>query len=214
MYEKLLAQAVLPAPVQVLGLAMRPYSVGHELWLIRQDNPLATFSAGRGTVTAAHLFEAALICEHTQEQNLRLNSSLYELYKIKRWSKRAAVKFNAFTELKKFQAYRDAGSLELPCQLPAQSSDSGPSRFLGAPFLLRLHLFLTTQCRMNDSEAWDSPFGFAKIRHAAWLEENRRLEIKNEQDVKVDEARAQWEREHPESGLEIISNEGEESCPA
>jgi len=36
-YEKLFAQAVLPAPVQVFGRELKTYSLGHELWFERQD---------------------------------------------------------------------------------------------------------------------------------------------------------------------------------
>src|SRR5688572_15425480 len=41
MHEPLLAQAALPEPTVILGLLMRRYySIGHELLLIRDSNPL------------------------------------------------------------------------------------------------------------------------------------------------------------------------------
>ncbi len=209
MYEDILSQAVLPAPVQVLGLALKPYSLGHELWLIRQDNPLAILFGNSKPIPAASLLEAALICEHTFDENREMNSSLWETFKIPHWAKRAAKKFNAFSELEKFQKYRDECLVEFPCQSPAKSSDSAPSRYLGAPFLIRVHSFLVSQFHLTSSQAWDEPFGFAKMRYAAWMEDNRRMEIKNESDLAVDAEREKWMKEHPDDGIEILSKEDE-----
>ena len=195
--------------MQVLGLAMRPYSLGHELWLIRQDNPLAVLFSDSKPIPAASLLEAALICEHTFDQNRAMNSSLWETFKIKLWAKRAGKKFNAFAELEKFQKYRNECLVEFPCQSPASSSDSAPSRYLGAPFLIRVHSFLVSQFHLTNSQAWDEPFGFSKMRYAAWMEENRRMEIKNEMDLKVDEAREKWMREHENDKPEIVGKEDE-----
>src|SRR2546421_10443514 len=37
MHESALARAALPAPTICLGMRLRPYSLGHELWLIRES---------------------------------------------------------------------------------------------------------------------------------------------------------------------------------
>lgn len=42
MHEPLLSRAAAPTKTVVLGLLMRPYSLGHELFLLREDNPMAT----------------------------------------------------------------------------------------------------------------------------------------------------------------------------
>src|SRR5688572_32977901 len=40
MHELFLARAALPAPTVCLGMLLRPYSLAHELWLIREHNAL------------------------------------------------------------------------------------------------------------------------------------------------------------------------------
>jgi hypothetical protein len=190
-YEKLLAQAVLPAPVQVCGIALRPYSLGHELWLIRRDNPLALFSfSAEVQILGKHLLEAVLFCSQPFGEITDKEIPDKEI--------------DLPAEFKTFREYQLAGSLELPCQLPASRPDDQPSRYLGAPFLLRLHLFLVKEMNLTDEAAWNHPLGFAKMRYAAWMEENQRMEIKNEQDMQVDADRAKWMAEHPGDGIEIL----------
>src|SRR2546421_6679103 len=64
MHEPLLAQAALPARSIILGMVLRPYSLGHELFLLREQNPLATvYSFGQaGQVRPQDLAQAILIC--------------------------------------------------------------------------------------------------------------------------------------------------------
>jgi hypothetical protein len=205
-YEKIFSQAVLPEPVQILGLAMRPYSLGHELWLIRQDNPLSLLDASSTSVTAPKFLEAVLICSQTFDEISGMNRDWLIGLKLKLWNRRVK-RFNIFDELEKFKKYQAAGSLEFPCQLPSQSADSGPSRYLGAPMLIRVHQFLVLNFRLTESQAWDYPFGLAKMHNAAWMEDNRRMEIKNAQDLKVDAERAKWMADHPDDGIEIIGKE-------
>jgi len=73
--------------------------------------------------------------------------------------------------------------------------------------LIRVHQFLVLNFRLTESQAWDYPFGLAKMHNAAWMEDNRRMEIKNAQDLKVDAERAKWMADHPDDGIEIIGKE-------
>ena len=199
MYEKLFAQAVLPAPVQVFGRELKTYSLGHELWFERQDLL---------PVTALNVSTAAFLCLQNASEISGMNHDFLIRLKLKIWN-RHIRKFNLFNEFKKFEAYRTAGSLELPCQSPAQSFDATPSRFLGSPFLIRLEQFLVLHFRLTESQAWDYPFGLAKMHYATWMEDARRMEVKNESDLKVDIERAKWMAEHPDDGIEILEKEAE-----
>ena len=197
--------------MQVLGLAMRPYSLGHELWLIRQSNPFALFAESPSHLTVPAKFpEAVLICSQSFEEAGAMNSDWLIRLKLKLWNRRTAH-MNLFTEADIFRKYQSEGALRFPCNPPKQSSDSAPSRYVGAPFLIRVHQFLVMNFRLTQNEAWDFPFGLAQMYHAAWLEQNNQSEIKNEQDIQVDAEREKWMKEHPESGVEIVK---EETCPA
>jgi hypothetical protein len=61
--------------------------------------------------------------------------------------------------------------------------------------------------RLTEGQAWDYPFGLAKMHYATWMEDARRMEVKNESDLKVDVERAKWMAEHPDDGIEILEKE-------
>ncbi len=154
---------------------MRPYSIGHELWLIRQGNPLAW----GGDADIKQLREAALICCETWEGLKRLNSEWSIGLKLALWNWRQR---NALfpIELANFTHYRERGSLCF--EINSASPGRTVSRRPGAPFLLRLQMFLVEHSRLTESDAWDYPLGLAMMKRAAWLESEDCLEIKNEDD--------------------------------
>ena len=61
MSDAAFARAAVPAPTKVLNLPLRPYAVGHALWLEALGNPLAGECEG---ATAAQIVEAVWICAH------------------------------------------------------------------------------------------------------------------------------------------------------
>lgn len=192
MHESCLARAARQTPAVVLGLLLRPYSLGHELALIRENNPLWEID----TASAGQLAEAVWICGSTWNE---LRPSWWNLFKARIWMRRVSAKKGRFgkptpprfdfeQELKKFVAYRNEGSLEFPIDDSLDTTESGgTSRTPGAPFLLRLHMFLTMRRGKSDAAAWDFPYGLAKMEWCSfWESETGRLKIYNHEDAEHD----------------------------
>lgn len=196
MHEAAFSQAALPAPARVLGLWLRPYSLGHELWLIREQSAFVSEQPAL-RVQYADLPAAVMVCCHRFSQIEALDRDFLFSLKCRLWKFRIR-KMNLHEELAKFLIYRSRGSLELPDE-PASSS--GPQRTPGAPFLLRLHDFVMSRIGLTELAAWDYPFGLAKIRYAAWLESQGALNVKNEYDTAFDREFEAWEKNQTGPGL-------------
>src|SRR5262245_46799270 len=121
MHEEILARAAMPLPRVVLGLLLRPYSLGHELLI--QTGP--KFDTLEGALAGA-----VLICSNTWEQNTRLQTDIFSRLKLWLWRKRCR-KFNFFRESAEFAKYREEGSLEFPLS-DISDPDAPNGRMLGA----------------------------------------------------------------------------------
>jgi hypothetical protein len=94
MHEAVLARAALPAPTVCLGLLLRPFSLGHLLWLTRED--LLALATDPGTQTSAspspisQLPAAVLICCQTWEENLAQRRDWLLPIKLWLWRRRVA----------------------------------------------------------------------------------------------------------------------------
>lgn len=185
MHEPLLAKAAKPAPMVCLGLLLKPYSLGHELCLIESGNPLTEFDL----CPKRDLLDAVLTCSQSWQEN---QCMVFDpLIRLKLWIwKRRCARFSFALELARFIAYRNNGSLELPpSELPRKES----GRQLGSPFLLRLNQWLVLTLRLSEDHAWDYPYGLAKIRWAAYWEEEGGLDIYNQHEAQFDRFVAQQE---------------------
>jgi hypothetical protein len=210
MHESALARAALPAPTICLGMLLRPYSLGHELWLIRENCAIL-----RGSPDG--LATAVLICcqSWTQLQTMRSDWLLgLKLWLWRRRIKRAStdvgfqqkatkktkaerpafsslpslpsVKSYLHRETQTFLEYRNAGLLEFPAS-EIIDPDSSASRSLGAPFVLRLQQWLMTHFHLTEAQAWDYPAGLAKMRWATHWESEGAFKIKNASESEFDQ---------------------------
>jgi hypothetical protein len=182
-HEPLLRRAAMPAPTRVLGLPLRPYSIGHELLLTSEDRPAQT--------QLQALAAAVLICSNTFEENRRMPSDLLLTLKIKLWNRRIR-KMDLARELLAFAAYRNEGSLEFPLSEFDSSGSSGHAP--GSPLILQLQQFMMLNFRLSENEAWDYPFGLAKQRWCAFYEREGGLRIKNRHEMGFMEFVAEEER--------------------
>jgi hypothetical protein len=200
MHEAAFSQAALPAPARVLGLNLKPYSLGHELWLTREQNPLSlSFNGQNAAVLVSGLPAASLICSQNFAQIHAMNGDFWIGLKLKLWSCRLK-KLNLATELAAFLEYRTRGTLAFPDE-PA-SGEKG--RAFGAPLLLCLFEFVRRNTS-TDAEAWDYPYGLAQMRYAAWLESEGRFKIKNAHETEHDRAFAEWEKANPGNAMEVAN---------
>ncbi len=187
MHEALLSRAALPAPTIVLGLTLRPYSIGHELYLIREQNAIVT----GGKPRQADLAQAALICCNTWAETRKLCGDW--LFPLKAWFwKRRARGLIFEVELQAFQDYRAEGSLSLP---PSEISsvDSAPGRPPGAPFPLRIYQHVISHRLALPETAWDYPMGLGVMQWQCHWESEGRLEIYNEDEAEHDKHVAECE---------------------
>jgi len=180
MHERLLSEAAWPSPKVVMGMLLRPYSLGHELRLTALNNPLADVDSG----TAENIAEAVLICSQSwrEAEKMPFDSLLGLKLWLWRWR---AHKLDFRAEIKKFVEYRKAGTVEFPISDVPEASRS-PSRIPGCPFLLRLHQWLMLHLRLSEAEAWDYPYGLAKCRWACYWEQEAGLKIYNAHDEEFD----------------------------
>lgn len=183
MHEAALASAALPAPSNILGLLLQPYSLGHELFLIRERNPLATVGTGQDDWSKAKLpdlAQAVLICCQGWEANRGTWRDPLITLKLGIW-KRRIRRMDLSEALASFRVYQVIGSQEFPESplLEEPNKYGPPSRVLGAPFLLRLHQFLVMKLRLSEARAWDYPYGLAKMQWETWWETKGGLRILN-----------------------------------
>jgi hypothetical protein len=185
MHESVLARAALPAPTTCLGRRLLPYSIGHELWLAREGNPVL-----RGMVSG--LPAAVLICSRTWDQLRAMDSERWLSLDLALWHWRARRMDHA-RELARFIAYRADGLLEFPLSDVARRDRGQTPRLSGTPFILRLQQWLMLHLRLSESRAWDYPVGLAKMRWAAHWEQEGGLDVYSQHDAEFDEFVAEQE---------------------
>ncbi len=230
MHESLLARAALPSPTVCLGLLLRPFSLGHLVWLEREQPDILSASPRlRVSASAAAALPAAVLicCQGWQENSRTVHDRLLPLkLSLWRWrvrraaakaedrrrkiedsSRRAARSAPAPSishlpssisyleqQLQIFRAYIAEGSLQFkPSDTPRATSSHATPRLPGAPFPLVLQQWLMTDLRLTESQAWDYPFGLAKMRWAAHWEQQGGLDLYNEHDAEFDRFIAEQE---------------------
>ncbi len=181
MHDSLLARAARPAPAIVLGLLMRPFSIGHHILLVREGNPLADSN----DASAVKVAEAALICSQTWEENARMQFDWLIGFKLWLWKQRLK-RMDIPSELLNFVQYRNAGSLEFPMSDRPRPGQSSTRRPPGTPFAIRLQQFLMSTLHLSESQAWDYPLGLAKMRWQTHWEEQDGLDVYNVHDAEFD----------------------------
>ena len=114
MHEAALSSAAFPAPSIVLCLELRPYSLAHELMLMRERNPLV-FDPGPDAppVTREDLCSAVWNCTLTWAQKQRDWCDPLKRIKTAIWRWRAKG-WNFQRELQAFIRYRENGLRSFP----------------------------------------------------------------------------------------------------
>lgn len=201
MHEDALAIAAVPTPAVVLGLLMRPFSVGHVVCLIREG--ILSDCEAR-TLTSRGLATAALICSQSWEEYRESQGDWTLSLKLWLWRKRVAIAERIHSRIPGaapyfleqsdlLYRYIEAGSIGFPFSDSPRADSDTKVRMFGSPFLIRLHNWLTVELGMSYSEAWDHPYGLAKMRWSAHWEQEGALSIKNEADESFDRYIAEQE---------------------
>lgn len=215
MHDLNFCEAVKPRTPIILRLPMLSYSVGHEILLLNQINPLLfdrhLFDKLPVDQQRAAIIRAALVCYRTWRQNQTPEKYL----RLWSWLIRRS---NWSAEIAEFRNYRSAGSQFPP--VPKQEhyviaagldGKEEIGRFMGGSYLARLLTFLARgglYKSIGFETPYDVPFGMANYLYLSELETDGAARIENEREAQVrmemeaheaeikqenEEAKSQWE---------------------
>jgi hypothetical protein len=198
MHDTIFSDAFRPPRFVVLRLPLLTYTIGHELVLIGQRNPLAldpeSALAMPWNVAGEWLMKAVLVCcEHRPRW-------------LSWWESRclgAAVD----SEVRKFLAYRMAGSLDFPTvQQPRVKGV--PHHYFGGPELARLINYVTERHEAMIATHFEGsplnfPLGLARCLYSAHGETEGALWIENHKDVEMRLRKEAFDRDHPDNTIAI-----------
>ena len=193
MHDAAFSEAAISGPSRdsfILGMVLRPYSIGHELCLQKSRNCLVCEDVGpiggmgsRGGMDpeVAALFEAVLVCSQTWREIERMERDRLIWLKMRIWGWRVR-KANIQEGIKAFCRYRLAG-YSFPPSKPVGEGGRRP----GGPVLARVIQFLVMRMRMTEVEAMDYPLGLAHWHFSTWLEGEGTLNIQNAAEKEFDD---------------------------
>jgi hypothetical protein len=208
MHELAFADAARPTQVVCLRLPLRPYSLGHEILLLQQRNPILLLSRAQfNELSFEHqrqaLLRATLICSNTWAQNKKRPRWL----KLWVWTLRRT---NWPLAIADFRNYLGSSRAAFPGPHPeadlrcAKAMGYTPlrnntGRSAGAPLLARLINFVAARPPDPDldSPIHDFPFALANLLYETELEAHgaARFENVDELDEKNDWLEMERERE-------------------
>lgn len=197
MHETLFAAANLPFCPRVLRLRLKAFSIGHEIRLSYQSNPLSAFSGMdpdqlKLSDLRHALIEAVLICHRDWSGNFQPNKNLGFWGWIIR-------KMDIQSERKKYIAYRNAGMIGLPQkQMPKVAGAN--YHYFGAPDTARLFLFVQGKALHQDlglKTPYDFPYGLASQLYFTELEQRGDIWVKNFDDQDMELRRELFDQLNP-----------------
>jgi hypothetical protein len=182
MHETEFAASFQPPAATVFGVLMETYAIGHELALIREGNPLATYSATSFSELdmAAQRLALAMAVEICGKLGF-FRKYLFAVNVLR------AGEDELEREIKNFRSYRAAGSRDLPLtKMPKQHGI--PFRYFGAPVMASLINYVTAQHSLLIQSHFKGsplnfPLGLAQILYTTHLETAGAVWVKNHQEM-------------------------------
>jgi len=164
-------QAAVPEPVQILGLEMRPFSLGHWLLLARFENGFLT-----GNVKLDDVILAVLICSMTFEEACVFMAAADRDEQIRVWSEKVKLQLklagetlNVSAKAELFSTYFKEGS-----KIPAyQYTDTGTSA-VGCPWTQVLKVTLMSELGMSETEVLNRSLRLSWWDYLSWRELNNK----------------------------------------
>jgi hypothetical protein len=210
MHDLAFADAARPAGVQILGLRVKPYAVGHELTLLNERNPLVLVNPGFDDLPlpqkAVCVTRAVYVCCSMWNELTFVPSSWWQSmrFKVNDWRfyrawRKLILNPNYQEAGLQWQAYRAAGFDFPPGPDPEAASvvddrlghaNEPKGRMLGGPWMARLVAYLAAG-RIYEALGYPTPFDvplrLAEHLHLSQLEDLGRGRIENtdEADIKA-----------------------------
>ena len=164
---------------------MQPYSIGHELILLQECNPLLgdlSFFNELPLDQRCHaVVRAVQVCARTWEENKHPDRWL------RLWCWLIRREDPAFAALE-FRSYREEGS-----SMPGIKPEKNDGRELGSPFLARLIAFAGP---IFGAAVYDVPLGMAQWLYFAEMEFQGCVKVKNRFDLQVEAEIRQHEEDY------------------
>lgn len=192
------AQAAIPEPYRILGLRLRPFSLGH--WLLMQRFDCAFIGAEKAAPEASagrnDLLLGVLICSMRHDEFLRFIEQKNFLRQIRKWGKRVG-----FIEMKEkaelFKQYLES-SLHEPAYVELKPGGDG-----SGDWAQNLKITLMTRLGYSETEALDMPLSKALADYFKLAESDGILRLLTPQDLEMQKAND-----------EALNKMMEATCPA
>ena len=194
MHDAAFSEAVLPRPRRILKLPLRPYSIGHEILLLRHGNPLLLpfeqFTALHRSAQIDAVTLAALVCSKSWKENQGRD------WTVRIWQRLIRNEDFALA-IADFRTYRAEGTTCPP--FPEIDTSDKPGRPMGAPILSGLITFVSSH-GIWDGPTMDCPFGFALWCYYAEAESSGSCKISNSTEMLLDKTVRDVLREVKQNG--------------
>jgi len=181
-------RAAIPEPYIILGVKLRPFSLGHYLLMARFDCAFAADSEKKGGV--ADLLLGIAICCRTFEDFIEfINEEETFNNWFEQWGKEvkkvmAEPSFNILYKIEDFKSYMRNG-IDVPEYCPEERENSKPS---GAHWSQSVLLILTSELGYTYSEAVNIPMSKALYDYFKWAETNGMVSLMGDEDKQYAEA--------------------------
>lgn len=190
MSELAFAEAARPRPRRILRVQLLPYSIGHELILIRYRSPLLfldpeDFSGLDAPLRRMATLQAVSVCSRTWEENTQPERWL----RLWGWLIRNEDFDKAADE---FRAHRNEGST-CPSILPPENGDDEYARAPGSPLMCRL---LDYAANALGPGVFNQPLGMVQWMYFAHKEHEGALRVENDFECQIREEIEQHRRDY------------------
>jgi hypothetical protein len=188
-------KAFIPVPCRILGVKLRPISIGSLIILNHSQSP---FTCG-GLPSITDLMAAVFICSQTFKDALEgLDDPKFPKF-ISRWSRKAG-KFDFSEKVKLFSDYMKDGT-----EKPVYDWDDSNTFSINAPGIEVLYNWLLANTTLTETEILDRPFALS-IRNQILIKAMR-AEVRLTDTDAVSDARCA-----ADSALEALKRKGW-ACP-
>jgi len=172
------AAASIPEPYRILGLRLRPFSLGH--YLLFERFHCAFLCADPALATRQDLLLGVLICSMRHDEFLAFLEQKNFTQEITRWGKRIGL-FDFPAKAALFRAYLDAGRSE-PNYIPMQPGDEH------GDWAQNLKMTLITRLGYTEPQALDMPLCQALADYFRLAESEGLVRIITPEDLAAAEA--------------------------
>lgn len=215
MHDLAFADTARPTPVRVLGLTLRDYSIGHELFLLRERNPFLCATRDEFNQFPPHeqvyaIKRAALICSRPWRLNVGAELGTYKEPHLRLWA--WAIRWelhNVPLAIADFRNYLAEACKLLPLLSSSVPEDAeayeiankgeklGSGRALGSPFMAQLMVYLAKMPHPErfvgpeDHPIYDFPYNLGANLYFTQLEQEGGVYVENQEEAWVRERMAQ-----------------------